>query len=193
MANLYALLVGIDSYPPPIPSLSGCVNDTAAMQDLLEKRFGGPGLKILTLTDKQATRQEVIDAFRSHFDQASKDDIALFHFSGHGSQVPNNGLFTGIKPGRLLESIVCYDSRSGAPDLVDKDLATLISEVTSRGVHITVILDSCHSGSGTRDLVEAVRGIPARDDEQEPKPRSSPGLAVSNRNQMLPPPPRQAN
>jgi len=169
MANLYALLVGIDSYPPPIRSLSGCVNDIAAMQDLLGKRFGGPGLKILTLANKQATREKVIGAFRSHFDQASKDDVALFHFSGHGSQVPNNGLFTGIKPGRLLESIVCYDSRSGAPDLVDKDIATLISEVTSRGVHMTVILDSCHSGSATRDLVEVVRGIPARDDAQEPK------------------------
>lgn len=169
MANLYALLVGINAYPSPISPLSGCLNDISAMRELLEQRFGGPGLKIRTLTDEQATRENVIQAFRTHFDQAAKDDIALFHFSGHGSQVPTGGLFAEIEPDRLNESIVCFDSRNGAPDLVDKDLATLISEVTSRGVHITVILDSCHSGSATRDLVEVVREIPARTDPQELK------------------------
>ena len=33
MRTLYALLVGIDRYPEPIPRLNGCVNDIKRMQE----------------------------------------------------------------------------------------------------------------------------------------------------------------
>ncbi len=35
-------------------------------------------------------------------------------------------------------------------DLTDKELAALVGEVSSRGVQVLVVLDSCHSGSGVR-------------------------------------------
>ena len=174
MPNLYALLVAINNYPPNVPSLRGCLNDGDAMERVLRSRFSSADLQLLRLNDADATRANVIQSFRSHLGKASKDDIALFFYAGHGSQVPNNGLFQNVDPGTMNQSIVLYDSRTpGGLDLVDKDIATLIEEVTAKGVHLTAIFDSCHSGAIDRGLpLEtdapqlATRSIPARSDAQ---------------------------
>jgi hypothetical protein len=152
MPHLYALLVAVDTYPDGIRSLAGCVNDANAIQDLLQSRFAPHNLHLLRLNNEQATRTAIIQSFRTHLGQAAKDDIALFFYAGHGSQTPTGGLFQQIEPDGLNESIVCHDSRPHGLDLVDKDIATLITELTSRGIHVTTIFDSCHSGSITRGL-----------------------------------------
>jgi hypothetical protein len=153
MPNLYALLVAIDAYPAGIPPLNGCINDADAMEQLLRTRFSDASLHLLRLNNADAKRQQIINSFRNHLGQASGDDIALFFYAGHGSQVPTGGLFAAIEPSGMNSSIVCYDSRTnGVPDLVDKDMGVLISEVTAKGVHLTTIFDSCHSGSMDRDL-----------------------------------------
>lgn len=165
MPSLYALLVAIDNYPADIPTLGGCVNDADAMEAVLQKRFGGDGLHLLRLSNEQATRERIIQSFRQHLSQGEKGDAALFFFAGHGSQVPTGGLFKEIEPDGLNESIVCYDSRVlGAFDLVDKDIATLIREVTKKGIHLTMVMDSCHSGSVTRGIDAAHEGTGAPED-----------------------------
>ncbi len=157
MPNLYALLIAIDTYPTGIPPLNGCVNDADAMEQLLRTRFSEASIHLLRLNNADAKRQQIIDSFRSHLGQASGDDVALFFYAGHGSQVPTGGLFAAIEPSGMNSSIVCFDSRTnGVPDLVDKDMGVLISEVTAKGVHLTTIFDSCHSGSMDRDLPSSV-------------------------------------
>ena len=86
--TVYSLLVGIDAYPAPVPALHGCVNDVAAIGDLLRQRVAGQGLRLEpeTLIDQQATRQAVIDGFRAHLGRARAGDVVLFYYSGHGSQ-----------------------------------------------------------------------------------------------------------
>jgi hypothetical protein len=119
------------------------------MQSLLEKRYQA---KCAVLTNGQATRENIIDGFRSHLSQAKSGDSAVFYYAGHGSQVAAGGQFAEIESSDKLQSLVCIDSRKpGGYDLVDKDIATLIAELADQGAHVTVILDSCHSGSGTRD------------------------------------------
>jgi hypothetical protein len=61
------------------------------------------------------------------------------------------GAFKRFYPDGKDESLVCYDS--GAPggfDLADKELAVLLAELARNDPHIAVVLDCCHSGSGTR-------------------------------------------
>ena len=41
--DVYALLVGIDDYPAPVPALSGCRNDIEAIKALLSVRVTGAG------------------------------------------------------------------------------------------------------------------------------------------------------
>ena len=73
------------------------------------------------------------------------------NYSGHGSQELSPPEFWHLEPDHLDETLVCYDSRlNGGWDLADKELGQLITEVAARGPHIVVVLDACHSGSGTR-------------------------------------------
>ena len=111
------------------------------------------------MANGQATRQGIIDAWRSHLGQAGPGDVALFYYSGHGSQENAPPEFWDFEPDRQNETLVCYDSRSSDGwVLADKELAQLISEVAANGPHFTVILDCCHSGSGTRDADEVTGG-----------------------------------
>ena len=66
--------------------------------------------------------------------------------------------------------MVCWDSRlENGWDLADKELAQLISEIAANGPHVVVVLDCCHSGSGTRapDERVGVRRVPT-DERQRP-------------------------
>jgi hypothetical protein len=155
--TLYALFVGIDAYPAPVSPLNGCVNDVTRMVDLLAARVAGAADRFtpLVLTNAQATRAGIVDAWRSHLGQAGPNDVALFYYSGHGSQENAPPEFWDFEPDRLNETLVCYDSRlTGGWDLADKELAQLIAEVAANGPHFAVILDCCHAGSGTRDADE---------------------------------------
>lgn len=160
--TVYALLVGIDDYPNPIQPLRGCVNDIMAIEQLLRGRLTvNQKLEALVLKNSEATRQAIIDGF-VHLRQAGPDDVVLFYYSGHGSQEHTPPEFWHLEPDRLDETLVCYDSRQpGNYDLADKELAKLIAAVAARGAHVLVILDSCHSGSGTRAAeTEGVRRVP---------------------------------
>src|SRR6185369_11131982 len=86
--NIYALLVGINNYPDPHHQLRGCVNDIRALEEYLNGRIDGSGFQFFpkVLLDKEATREALIDGFRTHLKKAGRGDTALFYFAGHGSQ-----------------------------------------------------------------------------------------------------------
>lgn len=168
---IYALFVGIDAYPPPVRPLTGCINDVTRMRDLLAARLAGAQDRFapLLLADAQATRQGVIAAWRSHLGQAGPGDVALFYYSGHGSQENAPPEFWDFEPDKLNETLVCYDSRlDGGWDLADKELAQLIGEVAANGPHFAVILDCCHAGSGTRDAEDVTARQERADDRARP-------------------------
>ncbi|MDN5765348.1 MAG: caspase family protein [Humibacillus sp.] len=166
--HLYALLVGIDAYSAPVPALCGCVGDVTAAQTMLRSRVGDDNVSTLMLTDAQATRAAVTDAFRTQLGQAKADDVAVFYYSGHGSQQVCPPELWGGEPDHRNETIVCVDSRRpGSWDIADKELAALVAEVAASGCHLLVVLDCCHSGTGTRDLDETVRAAP---EDERPRP-----------------------
>ena len=169
--HIYALLVGIDDYPAPVPSLRGCVGDVTAALAMLSHRVGEEGLSAFVLTDAHATRSAITDAFHAHLGQATADDVAVFYYSGHGSQQACPPELWGGEPDHRNETIVCVDSRQpGSWDLADKELATLVAGVTASGCHLLVVLDCCHSGTGTRDLDETVRQAP---EDERARPAST--------------------
>lgn len=170
--KIYALLVGIDRYIHPVPPLHGCVNDVNAIEEYLRGRVDQTDfeLHLQVLRDQAATRSAIIQGFEHHLAQARQNDIVLFCYSGHGSQEQAPPEFWHLEPDRLNETLVCWDSRSAEGwDLADKELAKLIAIVAIHQPQITVILDCCHSGSGTREMLQdmSVRQI-------LPDPRSRP-------------------
>ena len=174
MRKIYALLVGINNYHPasypPVPSLQGCVADIEAIRDYLDERINKDEYELVKpqdikciLLNQDATRQAIIDGFEHHLCNAGSDDVVLFYYAGHGSQEKAPEEFWHLEPDHLNETLVCYDSRTaGSWDLVDKELSYLIAKLAERKPHILVILDCCHSSSGTREgvLVTDVRTAP---------------------------------
>ncbi|TDE90412.1 caspase family protein [Occultella glacieicola] len=165
-----ALLVGIDDYVA-ITGLAGCGHDVAAAEQLLRVRAdsSGAALEVRTLRDAEATREALIAAFVEHLGRTGADDVAVFWFSGHGSQEQAPESTWYAEPDRLVETLVPHDSRTpGVFDLADKELAQLLGLAAARGGHVLAVLDCCHSGSGTRgvdrDASEVgIRAAPADD------------------------------
>lgn len=170
MSRLYALLVGINDYPANVGKLQGCVNDVENFEEFLRSRFDDPA--IVALKDQQATRANIIEQFRAHLGQSGPDDIALFHYAGHGSPATAAAAFHEFDLSGDDQGLICIDSRNGSTsyDLADKELAQLIQEVARRDPHITIILDCCFSGTGTRSIEDpANEGV--RTSHARPAPR----------------------
>lgn len=188
MANLYALLVGINNYHPDsrVGKLYGCVPDVETMETFLKKKYSeqlgltqnGKTVKkapkrLKVLTDAKATREAIVDGFLKHLGQAKKEgDVVLFYYAGHGSYEHTSEQFERYDADKQNETLVCYDSRlPGHHDLADKEIAVLLNEIPDT-VQKVVILDSCHSGSATRSA-EALEGLGRS--RQEPVRQNSSG------------------
>ncbi len=87
-----ALLVGINQYPggnSGFEPLRGCLTDIELQRELLTHRFGFQSSDIITLTNQDATRENIENTFMTHLrEQAKPEDIVVFHFSGYGSSIP---------------------------------------------------------------------------------------------------------
>ena len=157
-----ALLVGINQYKND--PLNGCVNDVLMQEMLLIHRFGFNPKDIVILTDKQATRQGILEAFENHLvKQAKPGDVAVFHYSGHGSRVLDPNPIIGKSPivdgTGLNGTFVPVDSSlpAGYPnvggevdDIMGHTLFLLMSAIKTE--YFTAVLDSCFSGLKTRDF-----------------------------------------
>ncbi|MBD2314099.1 caspase family protein [Desertifilum sp. FACHB-1129] len=154
-----ALLVGINQYSSA--PLEGCITDVELQRHLLIHRFGFNPKDIHTLTDSQATRQNLLDAFEEYLIKPVKaGDVAVYHFSGHGSRVfdpdpiphltrsDGTGLNGTLVPadGHLPNG---YPSTGGTvKDIMGHTLFLLMSAVPTE--NFTAVLDSCYSGGATR-------------------------------------------
>jgi triacylglycerol esterase/lipase EstA (alpha/beta hydrolase family) len=169
---IYALLIGINAYlNDTIHSLKGCENDVKRIQHTLQTRFSVPEANIQTLTNVQATKNNIVNGFQTHLSQAGKNDTALFYFSGQGSQEPTNKLFWRSHLDKQLDTLVCYDSREEkTTDFADKELRYLISQLSANGAEVVVIIDSSHSGHLHRDREEDNSAI--RQTTRQPTPRA---------------------
>lgn len=149
--SVYALVVGIDRYLAGLRPLHGAREDAVAIGHYLTSRVPADRLNLLSLLDEQATKQAVTEALRHHLGRAGSGDSALFWFCGHGSDLPVPPVLAHLESTRRLQTLVCADSRTGGvTDLVDKEVAVLVGEIARRGVHTAVVLDCCHSQSGSR-------------------------------------------
>lgn len=158
MGTVYALLVGINDYRAVRP-LKGAVNDIRRVSELLDSMTAQVDSR--SLVDGAATRAAVAAGITGHLGRARASDTALFWFSGHGSQRPVPSRWSHREPSGLMQTLVCFDSRTnGVPDLDDKDLAELLRMVAAGGAHVVAVLDCCHAEGGTRDNDDLrVRGV----------------------------------
>ncbi len=172
----YALCVGINEFKtlPRSSWLSGCVNDAEDLSKAL-KQFGFTTRNTTVLRDREATKKKVMAALTTMVGRAKPGDHVVFTFSSHGTQVPTEA-GSQDEEDALDEAFACYDLKQGGDDwdrktlIVDDELRCLF-ETVPQGVLLEVLLDTCHSGSGLKDL----------DDIQQ-------AMLLGRRPRFLPPP-----
>ena len=162
-----ALLVGVNHYPDSMVSdLYGCLNDVNMQYELLKHRFGFKEDDILRISDDSdllPTRANILQAFEEHLiQQAKPGDIVVFHYSGHGSLVKDDNAIvveqcgaTNVenRNGTLVPRDAELPSGTGqsevvVPDIMGRSLFLLTERLKTDNV--TLVLDSCFSGAGTR-------------------------------------------
>jgi hypothetical protein len=168
--KLYAVLVGIDCYlQGKLPdgsyyrSLDGCVNDVLRAERFLQDRLGLDDEHIFKLTASNAqtgqppeppeqwpTYENIVDLFKRVTRTAEPGAQVYIHYSGHGGRTPT--MFPELKgEAGLDESLVPTDiCRPEARYLRDVELAHLLKAMVDAQLAVTVVLDSCYSGSATR-------------------------------------------
>jgi metacaspase-1 len=155
-----ALIIGINEYTDA--PLFGCVNDAILQRQLLIHRFGFNSQDVVMLLNKAATRQGILDAIEEHLiKQAKPGDVAVLHFSGHGSRVRDpDPIYINPDTGKgLAGTLVPIDGalsneakiKGGiVADIMGHTLFLLMSAIQTE--NFTAVLDSCYSGGSTREV-----------------------------------------
>ncbi|KAK6537569.1 hypothetical protein TWF694_011751 [Orbilia ellipsospora] len=178
--NTWALLIGINCYVPGragntrsvlYPNLKGCVSDTLAVKKYLET-IGVQNIALLTSTaDPKSDRPieegtDKIPIFANVereldyiIKKASPGDLVYIHYSGHGIRREALGTqegqrFSGDKINGT--ALALADVMDGGPYLTGYQLGVFVKRmVKQKDLRVTLILDSCFSGRGTRDATSS--------------------------------------
>jgi len=188
-----ALCVGVNKYPNPALELKGCVNDAKSWAAMLTEHYDFTKSDVTMLTDKRATKARVMSALGALLKGARSRDVLVFTNSSHGTYRAEEG---GDET--LYDEAICpYDCEDEL--IIDDDLRELFVDLP-KGVRLTVISDSCHSGSATRgddelDTPDDRRarfcdprdlGLPFIDDARHSaRPRSEQQFPESGMNELL--------
>jgi hypothetical protein len=132
-----AFLVGINDYPYK-ERFQGNINDNPMT---LVKYFGFASTDIVML--RSAQRNRPFWGLKFYREKRDRDSV-VFHYSprppyGHGGDEPHE--------------IICpWDFDWDGTYIKDDDFAAILGEL-KKGISLEIILDSCHSGTGTREMI----------------------------------------
>lgn len=172
-ARKYLLSVGIANYAGK--PLRGCVNDAVAMKEMLVNQFGFDPSGTTLLSDKEATRGNILWGIQNYADKVGNGDLFVFYFSGHGTIFPDyqsrlqdetadldlsilrqQGI--SLQDGRYDSAIVPIDSSDGRTErawgnlILDDELNEQFAAMTRKGAYVILVSDSCHSGTLAKSI-----------------------------------------
>jgi hypothetical protein len=155
-------------------NLDGAVNDAQAMADLLTSpKFGFPPNQVALLTNpaapkprsgvvvlpaSQTDRDGILAAMQKFLvDEPKPGDSVVFYDASHGSlRVNSKGakltILTGGKLVHADTTLVPSDAYKGGFDVRDHEITRIFNAALDKGIHLTAIFDSCHSGGISRGL-----------------------------------------
>ncbi len=139
-----ALLVGINDYKE-INDLNGCVNDVTNIRDVLLRYYDFTVPDIRVLVEKE----NILSRLKWLVTGAKKGDILVFQYSGHGTQIRDRN---GDELKDHMDEAICpWGTNWDGGLILDDDLCEIFQGIKT-GVTLEVILDSCFSGTGTREI-----------------------------------------
>jgi hypothetical protein len=169
----HALLIGVGDYPVrPAGQRSwadlNSENDLKLVRNMLiSQNFNTKNM--VELLNERATLSNVLDALDNLLVKVQHGDIIYIHYSGHGQQIadveaseyPNlKHIYKDEEEDSFDEAFALYNAPIDYFEgyqfnehLIDDQLDYYISSLEQKlgkDGHVVVVLDACHSGSGTR-------------------------------------------
>jgi hypothetical protein len=145
--RIWAVVVGVADYPN-FPKLTYTIDDAKKVYGFFRSPEGGaiPAERIRLLLDKDATRENILNATMELFQKADSTDIIIFYFAGHGIE----GAFVPYDYDNTESTLLHHN-------LVHQDF------LDSKAKFKLCIADACHSGSYKDALDGEVATRSARD------------------------------
>ncbi|PCH35232.1 hypothetical protein WOLCODRAFT_27737 [Wolfiporia cocos MD-104 SS10] len=136
--------------------LVGTHNDPLILSDLLTNTFHYDPDHITVLVDDDEskphawpTRENMVRAMKELVAGAQPGDHFVFHFSGHGAQVPNlDGTEKSGFDDVIWPADVVYNEDGSFDNFIkDDDIHSILVEHVPPGAHFMMVFDCCHSGT----------------------------------------------
>ncbi|KZV66269.1 hypothetical protein PENSPDRAFT_96886 [Peniophora sp. CONT] len=163
-SRLFALLIGVNEYANPNNNLQGAVGDARRVEKFLRAQKPPVSAeRIVFLQDSGAKSGDIIASIGSLCTNRyiRHGDPILIYYAGHGSVLPKPKGWSAAGPS--IQCLSPHDARIEDETVVgvipDRTFGALLERLANaKGNNITVILDCCHSGSGSRD--DTLQSIP---------------------------------
>ena len=169
--TIHALLIGIDYYKPNrlYKSLKGAVRDVNLVDTFLRETLKLPAERIRRLIspnqedtallearaaqEQEPTYANIVNTFKAITESAQPGEQVYIHYSGHGGRATSIYPFKQEPNDEGIVPMDIGDTEEGRY-LRDVEMTTLLKRMTEKGLIVTMILDSCHSGGATRGDAE---------------------------------------
>jgi hypothetical protein len=129
-----ALIIGINSYKGYWPPLINAVNDAVGLEKVLKNDYLFD--TVITIIDKQATREKIIHQLEYLSDYVKDNDNLLIFYSGHGQ------FKKGFNKGYWVP--VDAQSNSVADFISNSEIKTFMEGIPAK--HTLLISDACFAG-----------------------------------------------
>jgi hypothetical protein len=163
------------------------VRDITLVEAFLKRQFNLPSERIYKLTasnvdgssepsespEQLPTYENIVRKLQEITEKAQPQDQVYIHYSGHGGRAVTN--YPQSKGTKGIDEVL-VPTDIGKPTsryLRDVELAALLQTMVDKGLVVTVVLDSCHSGGTTRAGDSAIRGADRETVDTTPRPTES--------------------
>jgi hypothetical protein len=135
--NRAALIIGIEHYQNPVTatSLLGVPADINSAK-LIAKSMGIPDKNVTVIQNQQATKRNLMDAFKKISEFGSNGGRVFIYFSGHGTRDYDH------KKKQCYEGLLSYDEEL----ITNEEIASATQKLKDNVDKTIVLFDACHAG-----------------------------------------------
>jgi hypothetical protein len=135
--NRAALIIGIENYRNPVtaPSLLGVPADINSAKQIA-KAMGIPDKNVTVIQNQQATKRNLMEAFKKVSEFGANGGRVFIYFSGHGSRDYDH------KKKQCYEGLLSYDEEL----ITNEEIASATQKLKDNVDKTIVLFDACHAG-----------------------------------------------
>lgn len=146
----YALIIGIESYVPPLKRLNTPLKDAKDVATVLRDQYG---FTVQLLLDREATRNSILEALNKYRRSLQSNDNLLIYFAGHG--------YNDSEKDEAFWLPVDANSLDSPNAISADDITGAVRAI--RSLHVLVVSDSCYAG----DIANIRRNVEMDEDSKE--------------------------